>query len=112
PGPGGGQACANPKVTNSNHSKGCAVDLGWEQNSCNSAACQWVIQNSAQYQLNIPMHYGPEWNHVQPVQLGQCQLQAGNTDIPPSVLFNTTNPSPCITSINPLVVAPPGTAAM
>ena len=60
------QKCANPSVTASNHTKGCAVDLEFDQNSCNSAECKWVIQNSGADKLHIRMQYSPEWNHLEP----------------------------------------------
>ena len=60
------QQCANPKVQSSNHSRGCAVDLGYNQNTCSTAACQWVVANASKYNLTIRMRYSPEWNHIEP----------------------------------------------
>ena len=60
------QQCANPKVQSSNHSRGCAVDLGYNQNTCSTAACQWIVANASRFNLVIRMRYAPEWNHIEP----------------------------------------------
>ncbi len=109
------QQCANSRAINSNHIKGCAVDLSWEQSSCNSPACQWVLANGPKSSLNIPMHYNPEWNHLQPVNLGQCKLGPGGIGAPFDQalrgLFgqNQRNTTECLTSLNPPIIAPAGT---
>lgn len=60
------QQCANPKVKNSNHTKGCAVDLQYAQSNCDSDTCKWVVKNAETYGLHIRMRYDPEWNHLEP----------------------------------------------
>lgn len=75
-----GQGSKNP---NSNHPKGCAVDLAYLQSSCSQEACQWVLKNSAQFKLHIRMKYSPEWNHIEPIDIRACQEgRAGNPNIP------------------------------
>lgn len=69
----GGQMCANQKAPNSNHTKGCAVDLGYYQSSCDSSACQWVLAHAGEYGLRLRMHYSPEWNHIEPTDIASCQ---------------------------------------
>lgn len=61
------QQCANPKVTRSNHSRGCAVDLGYDQHSCGNTACQWVLANAPHFGLQLRLRYSPEWNHLEPI---------------------------------------------
>ena len=80
------QQCANPKVTNSNHTKGLAVDMNWDQNSCSSAACQWVLKNGQKDGVHIRMKYAPEWNHLEPsgsVQGGIGPGMGGDASVPP-----------------------------
>ena len=80
------QRCANPKVTNSNHTKGLAVDMGWDQNSCSSAACQWILKNGPTYGIWIRMKYAPEWNHLEPTGAVAGGLGAGtgnDSSVPP-----------------------------
>ncbi|MDP2648724.1 MAG: M15 family metallopeptidase, partial [bacterium] len=62
------QQCANPKVKNSYHSKGCAVDLGYNQKHCNSDACKWVRANAANFKLQLRLPFSPEWNHIEPIK--------------------------------------------
>lgn len=77
-----GQGSKNP---GSNHIYGCAVDLGYSQDSCGSAQCQWVLQNAgnAEFKIQIRMKYAPEWNHIEPIDKDACRAgRAGNPNIP------------------------------
>ena len=113
------QQCANPGVSGSNHSKGCAVDLQYNQHSCDTQACQWVRANAAQFGLQMRLQYDPEWNHIEPIQCAGKSLGAAPTTAAPfdNILRgllgqnqNTQmNTAACVTSVSPLVVAQPGT---
>jgi len=74
-----GQGSKDPQ---SNHIYGCAVDLGYDQTSCNSATCQWVLRNSGAYGLHIRMKYSPEWNHIEPIAKDACRNNSQDVGIP------------------------------
>lgn len=67
------QNCVGNGATMSNHKVGCAVDLNWDQNSCGSAACQWMLQNGSSKGVHIRMQHAPEWNHIEPKDLAACR---------------------------------------
>lgn len=71
------QNCVGNGATMSNHKVGCAVDLSWDQNSCGSGACQWMLQNGSSKGVHIRMQHAPEWNHIEPKDLAACR--AGKT---------------------------------
>src|SRR3989344_1554802 len=73
-----GQGSKDPQ---SNHIYGCAVDLGYDQTSCNSATCQWVLRNSGAYGLHIRMKYSPEWNHIEPIAKDACRNNSQDVGI-------------------------------
>jgi|GEM_PF-2029437 hypothetical protein len=76
-----GQGSKNPE---SNHRYGCAVDLGWSQSDCGSAACQWMQTTGPQYGLQIRMKYSPEWNHVEPINVQQCRAAGPGGGVTPT----------------------------
>ncbi len=78
------QACANPGVHDSSHMHGCAVDLNYNQSTCTSAACQWVVKNAPAYGLQIRMKYSPEWNHLEPIGYQECKSQNPGGGVKPS----------------------------
>lgn len=87
------QQCANPSAPNSNHIKGCAVDLQYNQNNCDSAACQWVLKNAAADKLQVRMQRAPEWNHIEPVSCKGSSLGGAGTgfNITPQQINATGN---------------------
>lgn len=88
------RACQGSTNPESNHVYGCAVDLGYSQSSCDSAACQWILRNAPQepYKIHIRMKYSREWNHVEPLDRESCRAgKAGDPSIPspaPSAAFS------------------------
>lgn len=86
------RACQGSTNPESNHIYGCAVDLGYSQDSCSSSACQWIQQNApnAPYKIQIRMPYSPEWNHVEPIDKEACRAGGpGN----PNITGGTTYPT-------------------
>src|SRR3989338_8768406 len=76
-----GQGSVNP---DSNHTYGCAVDLGYAQSNCGSSQCQFVLREGpSTYGLQIRMKYDPEWNHVEPVNVQQCRAKGPGGGVTP-----------------------------
>lgn len=107
------QQCANPRVKSSNHSRGCAVDLGYSQKSCDSVACRWVLANASKYHIVLRMRYSPEWNHIEPqtcngTSVGSVMTSGGymeeteGVDVPPE----SSAPYYCLVSVAPIVTIP------
>lgn len=78
------QACANPSVKDSSHMHGCAVDLGYGQDSCSSKACQWVVKNAPAFGLQIRMKAAPEWNHLEPIGFQECKAKTPGGGVTPT----------------------------
>lgn len=77
------RACQGSVNSESNHIYGCAVDLGYDQNSCSSSICQWIRANVASEGLQIRMPYAPEWNHIEPADTQKCRSKSPGGGIVP-----------------------------
>ena len=89
-----GQGSVNP---DSNHTYGCAVDLGYAQSNCGSSQCQFVLQSGPPaYGLQIRMKYSPEWNHVEPVNVQQCRAKGPGGGVTPGTASPTSQLSDAI----------------
>ncbi len=84
-----GQGSKNPQ---SNHTYGCAADLGYLQSTCSQVQCQWVIKNAPADGLHIRMKYSPEWNHIEPINVQVCRAGGPGGGITPGQ--PSTDPSP------------------
>src|SRR3989344_3723998 len=89
-----GQGSVNP---DSNHTYGCAVDLGYAKSNCGSSQCQFVLQSGPPvYGLQIRMKYDPEWNHVEPVNVQQCRVKGPGGGVTPGAGSPTSQLSDAI----------------
>src|SRR3989344_2914259 len=89
-----GQGSVNP---DSNHTYGCAVDLGYAKSNCGSSQCQFVLQSGPPaYGLQIRMKYDPEWNHVEPVNVQQCRAKGPGGGVTPGAGSPTSQLSDAI----------------
>jgi len=132
------QKSANPagfagNPNGSMHTKGLAIDLiypgGGTKNDCSSAGYKWIIANAKNYGIaqysQVHSYVSGECNHVENTGTvnggtGPGASQVPNTPPTSGAPFDSTvrdivtppqqmNASACVTSVNPLVVAQPGT---
>src|SRR3989344_2523566 len=100
-----GQGSVNP---DSNHTYGCAVDLGYSQSDCGSSQCQFVLRSGPPtYGLQIRMKYSPEWNHVEPVNVQQCRAKGPGGGVTPGAASPTSELSDAIRRAMGQPPAPP-----
>ena len=85
------QNCANPSAPSSNHTFGCAIDLTYPKDHCNSTACQWTRMNSGTFGLRIRMPFAPEWNHIEPTDFKQCRARGPGGGVVPNRYSPTSN---------------------